>query len=91
MESIREAYDGSLSSQNEAAAAFARSNYQKMIRVTAAHEMGHQPGHQSAEQDHAEGKIMSAGLQDVSLTTFHNAYFSPATLHRFRNCKQWSE
>jgi hypothetical protein len=46
-----------------------------------AHELGHQPGHQSESTDHNEGGIM---ISDATKDDF-----SPTSLHRFRNTHRW--
>lgn len=88
VENCRETYHGVITGNtgNEA-----RIRLNKWIIATASHEMGHQPGTQSAEEDHAEGKLMSESANDVSTVFPENAVFSPKTILRFRKSNRWSE
>jgi hypothetical protein len=51
-----------------------------------AHEVGHAPGRQSVNSDHAELAIMVTGAQ-ISLV---GVEFAPQTVRRFRSTASWT-
>lgn len=87
VEKCRESYGNYLSGEN--VNAIFRDRYRRMITMVAAHEMGHQPGDYSADHDHAEGSIMSAGVAETDNINF-TSKFTGASIKRFRQCRQWS-
>ena len=91
VEGCRENYDALLRSHNPESVAIAIESTNEWIVAALAHEMGHQPGHQSELEDHNEGALMTAGMADVSAFQSEEAKFSPATMLRFRKSKRWSE
>ena len=88
MEDCRETFGGVITGINGDQA---RLRLKKWIAATAAHEIAHQPGTQTPEQDHAEAKLMSKSNDDVSILFPENAIFSPKTVLRFRTSNRWSE
>lgn len=88
VENCRETYHGVITGTTGDQA---RIRLNKWIVATASHEMGHQPGTQSEEEDHEEGKLMSASTDDVSTVFPEKAVFSPQTILRFRKSNRWSE
>jgi hypothetical protein len=62
-----------------------RTEYARWLYGIAAHEIGHYPGRQSPNSDHAEDALMKDG--NGAITT----PFSPATLRRFRRTESWSK
>ena len=61
------------------------AQYLEDLYVVMAHEIGHAPGGQSGQADHAEDLVMKAGSDGVS-----RASFSGKTIRRFRNTTQWT-
>lgn len=91
VETCREAYRDGINSPNNQLAVTRRLQLDRFIVAVASHEMGHFPGVQKAEEDHAEGKLMSDALSDVSLTTPESSTFHPKTILRFRKSKRWAD
>lgn len=88
VECCREGYEHSLLAAHPDQAA---ARLGKWITAVAAHEMAHQPGTQTEEEDHAEARLMTAGLNTVSSSHPENTNFSPKTIRRFRKSNHWSE
>lgn len=91
VETCREAYRDGINSPNNQLAVTRRLQLDRFIIAVASHEMGHFPGVQDPEEDHAEGKLMSAGLSGVSLSTPESSTFHPKTILRFRKSKRWAD
>jgi len=89
VETCRETFSDKFKSDDETYLAPWRIRYNRMITAVLAHEMGHHPADNSAEADHAEGKIMTEGMASQDLLNFTTT-FSNKTLKRFRECEQWS-
>jgi hypothetical protein len=90
VETCREAYGNGLTSTNIALLEVRRQRLDRFIIAVAAHEMGHFPGVQHPDEDHAEGKLMSNSLNDVDLLKPETATFNPKTLLRFRKSTRWA-
>ena len=58
--------------------------YYNQLYGTAAHEIGHNPGGQSEQQDHDEEGLMQEGGAGIDVP------FSPSTIKRFRDANQWT-
>ena len=91
VEGCRETYRGGLDSPRPDIAGRRRQQLSKFIVGVASHEMGHHPGTQIAEEDHAEGKLMSSGLNEVDRAAPESSFFSPLTTKRFRKSNRWAD
>ena len=71
-----------------------RRQYLGMIANVLAHEVGHAPGNQGENGDHAENDLMKSGPPDnTGIDAAGNPIlnFTPATIRRFRSATQWAE
>jgi hypothetical protein len=70
----------------------ARRDLKNYISAISCHEMGHQPGDLTGDQEHAEGGIMEGrfGRQGISPFKPEESVFSPKTIFRFRKTLHWS-
>jgi hypothetical protein len=91
VEGCREQYDIGLRSSNSVNVALDRDRLKRFIVAAAAHEMGHQPADQSAQEDHSEEKLMSEGLRMVNETSPESSIFTTKTVYRFRKSTCWSK
>lgn len=91
VEACRENYEYLLRSHAPGSKELGLVSLRKWICATTAHEMGHQPAHQSELVDHSEGKLMSNAMEEVGSLIPESAIFSPKTVLRFRKANRWSE
>ncbi len=91
VEACRELFEVSLRDPKSETVSAANVRLGKWISASLGHEMGHQPGHDSADSNHNEGGLMSAAMDGVSSITPENAEFRPVTVRRFRKSNRWSE
>lgn len=91
VEACREMYWTPFLSSSPSVLESNRARLHTFINATVAHEMGHHPGTQTEEEDHAENQLMSASMADVSTTTPEDSKFSRQTIKRFRKAKRWAD
>ncbi len=91
VEGCRETYDDQLRSQNPQTVANNLGHLKKWIIATAAHEIAHQPGDQTEDEDHAERGLMSEAMAEVITTAPENAKFTATTSLRLRRSRRWSQ
>ena len=85
LETIREELKTVLLSPGSASRV--QKQYRFNVSGTVAHEIAHVPPRLSVfGDDHDEGGLLGAGQSDAL-----NLTFTPATIHRFRGTKSWSE
>ena len=81
LETIRDSDD--LLLRSPVAQALGQSDFLNSVANITSHEIGHAPGNQTEDQDHAEGGIMTAGGQGG------NTFTAPSLL-RFRKSQTWN-
>ena len=89
LEVVRDAVLGgsiAVSLQNPFVVQSYKRDYSNLVLGTAAHEIGHAPGHQGGEGDHDEGGLMRGGGGSIS---GRDSDFTPATIKRFREVTSW--
>jgi|GEM_PF-2670024 len=91
VETCREVYNIYFRSLVPETGVTARRLLPKLIAADVSHEMGHQPGLQSEDDDHAELGLMAVALDGVSILKPENASFTPQTIKRFRKSNRWSK
>jgi hypothetical protein len=68
---------------------YKQANYYGRLYGTAAHEIGHAPGDQTAAEDHAEQGLMHE--DGIGLSSTPELEVEAVTVKRFRNTQRWSE
>lgn len=91
VEACREGYWSSFLSENQQTLENNQIRLEKFISAVSSHEMGHHPGTQTEEEDHAEKELMSKSMEEVSSVYPENSNFSPITVLRFRKAKRWAD
>jgi len=74
---------------NPAHGKIARKKLKEYIAAVSSHEMGHQPGKSTGDEEHAEMGLMREGGPDPENPS--SLQFSPKSIMRFRETKNWSK
>jgi hypothetical protein len=89
VENVRDTLDVNFRNPNEDNNAL-NMEIVRRIKLTAAHEIGHQPHYLLGEAHHEEGGLMQEGGDD-SIGGGENSEFSAASVKRFRSLHKWRE
>jgi hypothetical protein len=89
VENVRDTLDVNFRNPNEDKNAL-NMEIVRRVKLTAAHEIGHQPHYLLGESHHEEGGLMQEGGDD-SVGGGENSEFSAASVKRFRSLHKWRE
>jgi hypothetical protein len=89
VENVRDTLDVNFRNPNEDKNAL-NMEIVRRVKLTAAHEIGHQPHYLLGEAHHEEGGLMQEGGDD-SVGGGENSEFSAASVKRFRSLHKWRE